>query len=246
MSSSYYFRCIKNPEHVIVMDLTEKAYRTTCRKFKKGLAVCPNCKPDNVAMEPCDPPETENPFGSHALAACRHGHTTKISAFSNGMLNVKWGEDDGQFDNIEGVPDELERLLDEKVICCYHTIERKSGWAPCNCKLKVVKGSVRTPSVIAIKTRTRVGDIWDKAKVAEPRRGDYDKDGNFRETEFDRRNKKRLRDMRSGKIEVYDDDTGRRKFVRRDRNTDAKGRTDGKPTPVDEKEFKTRRRPPRK
>jgi len=225
MSNTRYFKCVVDSSHIIAMDLTEKAYKVYVRKFKHGRAVCPNCKPENHQMVPCDPPETENCFGGgHTLTACRHGHTTKVSAFANGMLHVKWGDDNGQFENIKSIPEEIAELVDTKAISCNHTIERKQrGWGRCGCKLKIVAGEAEVPQAIFIKTKTRVGDVWDKQGIVRPSEGTVAKDGTYRPGALERRHNERLREIKGGSIKVYNDKTGKWKRQRRERNAKPKG-----------------------
>lgn len=231
-----YYKCVDDPSHLIAIELTPDGHKKLAKKFRQGYRSCPNCKqrtpPENNCMVPCEAPETENRFASWAVVACRHGHTTQISAFANGMLHVKWGEDGGEFENVHGSPEHVPEMLDRKAISCNHTIERRGTWQRCGCKLKAMAGKAETPQATFIKTTTRVGDIWDKAGVAEPVKGDYDKEGYYRETEFERRNARRMKDMRRGKIEVFDEETGKRKFVKRDRVAKEAGKPMSKPSRV--------------
>jgi hypothetical protein len=177
-------------------------------------------------METCDTPETDNGFGGgHTLVACRHGHTTKISAFTNGLLHIKWGEDDGQFKNISGIPEEISQSVDNKDISCNHTIERKRGWGRCGCKLKIIAGQAETPQATFIKTKTRVGDIWDRNSITRPSEGIVDADGKYHPSEHEKRHTKRLREIRKGNIKVYDEKSGTWKVRRRKRNAKPKGST---------------------
>ncbi len=230
--STRYFRCVTNPSHLIAMEMNDTQYNKMVRLLSSGRAVCSHCKAEGVSslMKPCDPPETESQFGGgHTLVACRHGHTTKVSAFSNGMLHVKWGDDDGQFENIEGVPEEIPELVDTKAISCNHTIERSRGWARCGCKLKVVKGKAETPQATFVKTKVRIGDIWDKNKIARPSEGRVDKDGNYHPSELEKRHTERIRDMKeSGSIKVFDEKEG--KWKRRKRKRLAKPKGGSEPT----------------
>jgi hypothetical protein len=59
------------------------------------------------------------------------------------------------------------------------------------------------PHAVGIKTKTRVGDIWDKAGCVEAKESHHEtfkkngvEDARFVETEFSRRNKRRLADIR--------------------------------------------------
>lgn len=225
MTNTRYFRCTTNPNHLIAMDLDEQEYKKLVRKFARGHAVCPHCKPTNSPMAECDPPETESRFGGggHTLVACRHGHTTKVSAFANGMLNVKWGDDDGQFENIQGTPEEIQQIVDTKVISCNHTIERKRGWGRCGCKVKIMAGQAETPQATFIKTKTRVGDIWDSNGITRPSEGRVDADGNYVPSEHERRHTERLKEIRKGNIRVYDEKTGKWKNTPRKRVAKPKG-----------------------
>ena len=229
MSETRYFRCLKDPSHLIAMDLGNAEYKKLVKKFAKGHAVCPHCKPENSPMSPCDPPETTSPFGGgYTLLACRHGHTTSVSAFANGQLHVKWGEDEGQFINIPGSPDEISELAGDKTISCNHTLERKRGWGKCGCKVKVIAGQAESPQATFIKTKTRVGDVWDKNKIARPSEGRVDAYGNYEPSELEKRHNERVRDIKGGHIKQFNEKSG--KWERTKRRRVAKKLGDSTPT----------------
>ncbi len=210
----YFFSCQKQG-HVISVELSSEA---DLKKFKnkcsKLLKVCPLCKPENVQIVECDNP---NKWSDVIVLECSCKHQTTVSMFSHGGLHFKWGSDSNQFINIDG---ELDDLLKTKKMKCLHMHNDKV----CGKKLKKIGGDLSLPSAPSIKTRVRVGDIWDKAKVPEARHSSYTSSrvggtmvADYHETEFDRRFKRRVKDMKSGKIEVFDDKSKKTKIVKRDR-----------------------------
>lgn len=216
MKQPRFFQCSKNEEHYICLQLTDSETTRMQSKFERGKAVCPHCKPENSPMVLSQDPEANNKFAEDSsVIICKHGHITRVSAFKNGMLNFSWGNN---FENIEGYPEDLDDILKE--FKCRHLIQSRNGSKFCDSELERVDDGPSVPNTPGLKIKVRVGDIWDKAKVPEPRKGGYDKDFNYRPSEFERANARRLKDMRDkGKIEVFDDKTNKRKFIKRDRIT---------------------------
>jgi len=170
------------------------------RLCEKGKRVCPHCKPENVRLSPFEP--EENNITNEKRYACKHGHVTSFSPFTNGMINVTWGED---YENIEGMPQDVPRWIEDGIIRCRHSVVNKAGRRrKCSCKLKPVDDAVLDyPNSVGIKTRTRVGDIWDKHDCVEAKDSHVEtfreggrEDARFVETEFGKRNKRRLNDIR--------------------------------------------------
>lgn len=235
-----YFKCEKG--HILTFVLADKAYKKFVKLCNKLLRVCSQCKPENVRIAPTD----ENPvsefnkkWGNSGVLTCKHGHVTKVSAFADGSLHFRWGDDDGQYKNFtDSNIDQLSNILNKKLFKCFHVLEKDGKYKLCSLKLKLVDGGPEIPvGLPGIKTRVRVGDIWDKAGVPEPRHSSYEikkykgmNVAEFKETEFDRRNKKRLERMRSGEIEIFDDTSKRQKTIRRNRVSKPAGEVIDRPT----------------
>jgi hypothetical protein len=167
---------------------------------KAGKRVCPSCKPENVQLSPFKP--KENSFANDKKYACKHGHVTSFTPFTSGMINVTWGE---EYENVPGVPQDVQEWAEQGTLKCRHaTVDSAGRSRKCSCKLKPVDDSVLDyANSYGIKTKTRVGDIWEKNGCAEPVDSHHEQvrkegqdDARYVETEFSRRNKRRLADIR--------------------------------------------------
>jgi hypothetical protein len=196
------------------MKLTAKALETTKRKCAKGKLVCPHCHPDNVELE-------HRESGRGKMYTCEDNHLVDFIMFSNGYINMWWGDESDEFENLEMSSEELCIALEEGNVICPR------------CKKELLElddSPLLPPQAPAAKTKVYVGDIWDKAKCPQATKSDYDKDGNFQESAFDKANKRRMADMRRGKINVFDDATGKQKTIRRTRVNEPQGTPITKPT----------------
>ena len=180
--------------HVTELSMTNHQEQALERKIGKLKAVCPVCRNEGAGNQPVVILRGNTRFVSDKSYQCHHGHMTNIGAFTNGMLHVKSGPNRDDFENIEGTIEELEELIDKKTISCHHVGE---NGRPCGCKLKPMDDlELQYPSLTSIKTKTRVGDIWDKAGVDPVRTGNYDGDGNYQKGTGEDANKERLEAMR--------------------------------------------------
>jgi hypothetical protein len=176
-------------------------FQAKCDTLK---VVCPQCKPENKAITPLSALTTY--IAPPKAFRCRHGHLTLLSLFSHGMINVKWGPDSEEFENIEGSADEALQAIADKLITCNHTIEKNGKVRVCGCKLTAVDDTkLEASSSCGFKTKTRVEDVWRRNGVPDPVEGDYDPEkgeqGNpfmpkYNATEFEKRNKERLKNMK--------------------------------------------------
>lgn len=230
--SIYYFECEKG--HVIALEMEGEEAQKTLKKIARGKNVCPTCNvqepPVHSRMRQIEEPEHGGWYDRTVRFACRHGHITEINPFTSGMMNISWVDENGEdvYYNIKATPEDIDDMLSSGEIKCKHNkkSEKTGRVSECNCKMKKVdSATLEIPTyTVGFKTKTRVGDIWDKAGCPEPRKGSYDANGDYKETEFERRARKRVNDMREGTIEVFDDKTGRHKKIRRQRNNDPRGR----------------------
>lgn len=191
-----------------LVEIESKTPAKAIRMAGKMLIACPHCKPNNVRLTYID--EADGNFSGKQYI-CSGNHLTLIYPFTNGFCNVKHGH---EHENIEATPKVMHDMIGSGDYKCGHTVEYwsvRGGKDPvlrtrrCNRKLFAVDDSpLSEPSVAGIKTRTRVGDIWDKAGCPEPKdasiqietRGGKAYDARLNETEFSRRNRRRVKEMR--------------------------------------------------
>ena len=196
---SIRFQC--DNKHLI--DLETSAPAKMVKKSKSMKIVCPACKPANVQLHEVK----EEKYGGKQYV-CSKRHLTIIHPFTSGYCNVTSGDDS---ENIEADPDLMQEMIDDGVFKCQHKVFGKNGrLRQCKCKLKAVDNEPLDVAIShGIKTKVRVGDIWDKAGCPEPKdsqieveqRGGVDFDAKLNESEFSRRNKRRVNKMRRQKNE---------------------------------------------
>jgi len=216
-----YFQCDSNNKHIISLDIPDNAYDKFLKLCDKLKRVCPHCKPLNIKINPIDEPKISS-FDVHKSFACKNGHITNVSLFTNGMIHFKW---DQGYINVEGNKENADDVI--KTFKCKNLHNDKE----CNKKIKAVDDTILDyPGFINIKTKVRVGDIWDKAGCPEPKSSGYNNEMEFHESEFDKRNKNRISDMHNGKITVFDDKSGKQKVIKRERLNNPIGTPINKPT----------------
>lgn len=241
---SQWFECEKGHKIVLSGD-ANKLVKKAARRNARGqpLIVCPHCKPENVALTPCEPDENAFIDQYSKKFCCKHGHVTTIYPFTNGMCNVSWGDEK---ENVEADPETILEFLEEGIILCSHKKVTKSGDRACDCKLLPVDDTpLELPKTHGIKTRVRVGDVWDKyncpeAKVSEHKlvkRGGQT-DAEFHETEFSRRMKRRARDKG---IWVFDEKSGKQVKIKKRRVTEKQGEIVKKASKKNYRDNKSRR-----
>jgi hypothetical protein len=166
-----------------------------------GKVTCPVCKGSLAVIN------GPGLFDDGKLIQCASGHLTVVTAFANKMLHLQFGNGNESFVNVEGTPEEFDDLLDKQEIICYHTI----GEGSCDAPLKAIDDKpLQLPRAAGIKTKTRIGDIWDKHRVEPVRSGNYDGDGNYQESKTDKANRQRLNRMRRQRNIAEDKHPGKR------------------------------------
>lgn len=186
--------------------ITTANIKNLLKRVNRGGAVCPYCKPANVLLQLFNPSRFDG-----KLFICPKKHIISIYPFSNGTCNFSWSNKD--FCNINASIEEMLELLSQNRVCCPFNIN--SHVESCNLLLKQLDDMpLQTPALIGIKTKKRVGDVWDQYKCPEPKSGSYDKDFIFKETEFSRRNKSRIKKLRRSRLnkpvgEIIDRPTNR-------------------------------------
>lgn len=188
--------CCWSHGHETELSMTRLQEEKLAKQIPKLKAVCPTCRESDNGNQAIFIKHGDTVFGSHKTFVCRHGHTSLVSPFSSGMLHIRFGPGEDDFTNIKGTIEELEELIDNKDITCYHT---KVNNQACGCKLKAVdSSSLSYPETVGIKTKTRLGDLWDRAGAEPVRNGSYDADGNWSTSRTEKANLERLKNMRKG------------------------------------------------
>ena len=180
--------------HQTELAMTKRQEEKLTSKIDKLKAVCPTCRDEELGNQPIFILDGETLFNPGKVYRCHRGHISRIGAFSNGVLNVTFSSDRKDFVNIEGTIEELKELIDKKEISCHRV---KENGRRCDCKLKPMDDfRLSYPVVPGIKTRTRLGDLWDKAGVEPVRSGGYGKDGEYHGTRSEEANLERVRRLR--------------------------------------------------
>ncbi len=155
-------------------------------KLITGRIVCGTCQTNFTEYKSAN-------WSAEKHFICDGGHIITISPFANGQCNMSWGNGDNEFTNVSHHPDEMTQMLNEQKVACPAGKED----SPCDKVLRALEdGVLAVPKVMGIKTRVRVGDVWDKYKCPEPKIGSYDKEFRFKQTEFAKTNKARVKKIR--------------------------------------------------
>jgi len=189
--------CCWSYGHETTLAMTKRQEERLATQLKSKKAVCPTCRNNGTGNEAVFIKSGETLFSLPKVYLCRHGHATTVSLMGK-MLHVRYGPGSEDFVNVEGSAEELPEFIDSKDISCHHV--RDSG-KPCGCKLKPVDDVILSqPEAAGIKTKTRIGDLWDKAGVEPVRNGSYDANGNYQATHTEAANLARLQRMRERNI----------------------------------------------
>jgi hypothetical protein len=196
MGRKVKFYCWDN-SHELVQELSDKKFPKFIEKCNNGKMVCPSCQSYIV----CE--QSDSDFYSFKYYKCDNGHLNRVGLFENGNRHVTHKENTENF------------FPDEELSC---------QCDDCSLKLNAIDDTpLELPGKLRFKTKVRVEDVWRKEKALEPVTGGFDKDFEYKPTEFEQAQRKRIKDMRKGKIKVFDDKTGRMKSVDRTRNNDPAG-----------------------
>lgn len=165
--------------------LQERKLESDIPKMKK---VCPECKPENCPITIVAGSTICNPSKAYR---CEKGHLTLIAPLGT-RLHVCFGPAGEDFVNVEGDLASLPNMIDNGDISCNHV----PGDQTCDAKLVAVDDfELSYPTVHGIKTRTRIGDLWDKHGIEPVRTGQYNRDGVYNESRSQQANKDRLARM---------------------------------------------------
>ena len=169
------FACEKG--HKILSDIKNE------KRLLAGKMVCGVCGKNFTPYNPAS-------WNTDKHFLCGNGHVVTIAPFTNGMCNFSWGNQDGEWINMQYAPEELSELLSKGEVMC-------PVGNTCKQKLFAIEDCVLlTPKISTAKLKTRVGDVWDKYGCPQPKDGRYDKNYNFRETDFHKVNKERVKGLR--------------------------------------------------
>lgn len=150
--------------------------------------ICPDCKPANEAITIVQGTTIFNPAKAYR---CQHGHLNLIAPVGD-MLNVCFGPSNEQFVNVRGSLADLPNLLDSGDIACNHVVGDQS----CDAKLTPLDDfQLSYPVSPAVKTKVRIGDLWDRHGIEPVRSGTYGND-DYNESRTQKANNHRLRRMR--------------------------------------------------
>jgi hypothetical protein len=159
------------------------------KRVKEKKIICPRCSGHLEEYKPAKWNPSKQFF-------CSKGHVTTVYPFTNNECNIAWSDKD--FVNIDFDPKATEASIKSGDICCPVINDKREV---CGLKLKAVDNSVLAPAKLATaKTKVRLGDIWDKQGCPEPKSGSYDKDFNYHESEFQRRNKARVKKLKQVRL----------------------------------------------
>ena len=139
--------CCWSHGHETELSMTRLQEEKLAKQIPKLKAVCPTCRESDNGNQAIFIKHGDTVFGSHKTFVCRHGHTSLVSPFSSGMLHIRFGPGEDDFTNIKGTIEELEELIDNKDITCYHT---KVNNQACGCKLKAVDSSSHVLGIFGI------------------------------------------------------------------------------------------------
>lgn len=178
--------------HENVFSYSAKKEEKVTRQLENMKAVCPNCRDEHGENESAFIADGKTVFFPGKIFQCSKGHVNSVSVFESGKLTVKFGNDYYDFVNTEFLLDNLEEDIDNGHLSCYHGGEDK-----CGCSLVAVDDyQLIIPGKHSLKTRTRLGDVWDKEGLEPVRSGGYTgKNNTYVDSKTEIANKHRLKKM---------------------------------------------------
>lgn len=175
-----------NNSHTAELLLNRKQEEKLDRQFLKCSRVCGVCGSNETII---DGQTIFHPFKAYK---CEKGHLHLIGLMKN-LINIKFGNLSDQFVNVIGTIHEVNDFIDNEDINCHF----------CNTKLMPLDDSkLEELQLGSIKTKTRLGDVWDRKGIEPVRNGQYDEDGQYNSTRTEQTNKMRLRAMKRRSIPI--------------------------------------------
>jgi hypothetical protein len=187
--------------HVSELFQTIRQEQKLARQIPKLKAVCPKCKELEGVNEAITILNGKTLFTPVKPYVCRHGHLSLVSPLGK-MSHVQYGLD--AFVNVEGDIEELAELIDSKDISCYHDNDKGRR---CGCKLKAINDTqLHRPIAPGIKTRTRMGDLMDRAGLEPVRPNKVNTEtGEIEESKTEKANIERLKRIRKNRRNMQKD-----------------------------------------
>lgn len=153
--------------HVMDVSISHKQEIVIEKSIKRNAKVCPLCGGSIVIIY------GETVFNPSKPYKCKKGHLALVALLGEKFVNISYHDDTfcnmEEFDNKCNCGEELVEIDDFVPIC---------GSAP------------------AVKTKTRVGEIWDKKGIEPVRSGTYTKNGDYIHSRSQELNQERMRKMR--------------------------------------------------
>jgi hypothetical protein len=178
-------RCWNN-SHLNINNLSEKLHNKSISKIEAGQLVCQAC-----GSQLCPLYSTAILFPSKPYT-CESGHLNVLFAFKDGKVNIKWGNASEDSINIFEVDSDIKELIEKGKISCYHLV---NGVKCSHALSSLDETPLEAPTVQQAKTKTRVGDLWDRHGLESVKPSHYTNDGQFIESKTDVANKARLEKM---------------------------------------------------
>lgn len=192
--------CCWRCTHQIELQMTKRQEEKLSRDLMVMKAVCPTCRNDDAGNHPIFIKDGTTLVNPSKVYSCSNGHATTIGLLGDSMLHVCFGANTEDFVNVEASIEELSELVDSNEISCHHIQE---DGTPCDCSLRPIDDYVPSLTKTAgFKTRTRIGDVWDKQGIEPVRNGSYDSQGHYNQTKTETANRERLRRMRDRNIPI--------------------------------------------
>jgi hypothetical protein len=172
------FACSK--EHKIIADTKNE------RQLLTGKVVCGTCGTKFAEYKSAS-------WSAEKHFLCHKGHVITICPFGNGDCNFSWGSSENEHENVPYDLEKLSEALEAGKVTCPAGLTGKR----CGSPLVALEGTkLAMPNLPGIKTSVRVEDVWKKYGCPEPKLGSYDKNYNFKQTEFAQRNKARVQKLK--------------------------------------------------
>jgi hypothetical protein len=166
-----------------------KSKDAVLQRVKEKKIICPRCGGNLSEYKPPKWHPAKQFF-------CRLGHVTSIYPFTNGECNIAWSDKD--YINADINHKEIENSIKSGDICCPIINDKHEV---CGLRLVPVDNVPLEPAKLSTaKTVTRLGDLWDRAGYPEPKHGTYDADFNYHESEFQKRNRQRLKNLKKERL----------------------------------------------
>ena len=185
MKKKIIARCWEK-SHLNVAEVSEKLHSKYIQKMEKGILVCQEC---GSRLCPLYSPEIM--FNSKAYA-CSDGHLNTLFAFKDGKINITWGSSFEDSNCVTGTDQDVESFVKNGHITCHHSL----NGVKCSKEMQPLDDLVlKAPTMQQAKTKTRVGDLWDKNGIESVKPSHYTNDGQFVQSKTDAANKLRLEKM---------------------------------------------------